>query len=536
MLEGTGGNDATCEKAGNTAYWTCENCGKFFSDAEGMTEIGKDSWVIEATGHTEGEAVKENEEAATCTGSGRYDETVYCEVCGKELSRETKETPALGHDWESPVWSWDGTDRAEATFICRNDPDYVEVIPADIQVISENGISYYTAVVSFNGAEYIDTKEMYIRYSIVITETIHGNVSADKEQAVVGETVTITLTPEDGYGAGEIKAFSDDGDPVEVSILDDITCTLVMPADNVTVLVTFRKVRPTFETQSVTLSGLLGVNFFLDLPELAGVDYNDSYMIFTVNGKDQRVEFDPTFMNASKKYYGFTCSVNAVQMAEPITAVFHYGEGRTISKTYSVKEYMEVFDANRDRFDQYTIAVFETMSDYGHYIQPFLANANHWTVGVDFKEMDHYYKTDAYDIEAVKAAVADYAIVRDNNSADIEKINYTLTFDTDTIVKVFFKPVSGYTGDMTFTVDGAEYTAELQSDGRYLVAIPDIAAHRLGRTYTIVATTDNGTATVKVSGLSYVNGLLASSTDSVTQNAAASIYYYYAAADAFKNH
>ncbi|MBR6239258.1 MAG: S8 family serine peptidase [Clostridia bacterium] len=293
---------------------------------------------------------------------------------------------------------------------------------------------------------------------------------------------------------------------------------------------------PEFRTQSVTLSGLLGVNFFLDLPELAGVDYNDSYMIFTVNGKDQRVEFDPMFMNASKKYYGFTCSVNAVQMAEPITAVFHYGEGRTISKTYSVKEYMEVFDANRNRFDQYTIAVFETMSDYGHYIQPFLANANHWTVGVDFKEMDHYYKTDAYDIEAVKAAVADYAIVRDNNSADIEKINYTLTFDTDTIVKVFFKPVSGYTGDMTFTVDGAEYTAELQSDGRYLVAIPDIAAHRLGRTYTIVATTDNGTATVKVSGLSYVNGLLASSTDSVTQNAAASIYYYYAAADAFKNH
>ncbi|MBR3305466.1 MAG: hypothetical protein IKI74_06535, partial [Christensenellaceae bacterium] len=412
---------------------------------------------------------------------------------------------------------------------------HVEVIPAELQIISENGVCYYTAVVSFNDTEYIDTKEVYIKYSIEISETAHGKASVDKELAVVGETVTITLIPDSGYVLDEIKAFSSDSNTVEVILQDEFTYTMVMPADNVTISVSFKKVLPSFETQSVTLSGLLGVNFFLDLPELAGVDYNDSYMIFTVNGKDQRVEFDPTFMNASKKYYGFTCSVNAVQMAEPITAVFHYGEGRTISKTYSVKEYMEVFDANRDRFDQYTIAVFETMSDYGHYIQPFLANANHWTVGVDFKEMDHYYKTDAYDIEAVKAAIADYAIVRDNNSADIEKINYTLTFDTDTIIRVYFRVKDDYTGAVGFTLNGAEYSAQLQSDGRYLVAIPDIGAHLLGRTYTVIATTDNGTATVRVSGLSYVNGLLGSATDTVTQSAAASLYSYFVAAKAYKD-
>ena len=41
---------ATCEAAGNSAYYTCE-CGKFFSDAEGTTEIEEGSWVIAALGH-----------------------------------------------------------------------------------------------------------------------------------------------------------------------------------------------------------------------------------------------------------------------------------------------------------------------------------------------------------------------------------------------------------------------------------------------------------------------------------------------------
>lgn len=42
---------ATCETAGNSEYYTCD-CGKYFSDADGVTEIAKDSWVISATGHS----------------------------------------------------------------------------------------------------------------------------------------------------------------------------------------------------------------------------------------------------------------------------------------------------------------------------------------------------------------------------------------------------------------------------------------------------------------------------------------------------
>lgn len=38
--------EATYTDAGNTEYWVCNSCGKFFSDSEGINEIEKDSWII----------------------------------------------------------------------------------------------------------------------------------------------------------------------------------------------------------------------------------------------------------------------------------------------------------------------------------------------------------------------------------------------------------------------------------------------------------------------------------------------------------
>lgn len=43
---------ATCTKAGNTAYWSCNECGKYFADEEGTQEIEEGSWVVEPEGHT----------------------------------------------------------------------------------------------------------------------------------------------------------------------------------------------------------------------------------------------------------------------------------------------------------------------------------------------------------------------------------------------------------------------------------------------------------------------------------------------------
>ena len=96
-LTKTDARDATCTANGNKAYWTCSGCGSFFSDAEGKTEIARNSWVVKAVGHTPGKAVRENEVAATCVAAGSYDEVVCCSSCGEELSRETKSLKQLDH-------------------------------------------------------------------------------------------------------------------------------------------------------------------------------------------------------------------------------------------------------------------------------------------------------------------------------------------------------------------------------------------------------------------------------------------------------
>ena len=291
--------------------------------------------------------------------------------------------------------------------------------------------------------------------------------------------------------------------------------------------------RPAFKTHSLRLSGSIAVNFFLDLPTISGVDWSKSYMTFTVSGKEIRVNYDPSYKNASGKYYGFDCPTNSIQMAETITAVFHYGNGLTVAEDYSIKQYMQVFQANENLFDAKTRALIRSIADYGHYVQPFLAAENKWVVGEDYAEMDLFY-TNSFDINAVKAAVADYAIVR-QTSKDISAIGYALALDSGTDIRVYFKLAQGYSGSLNFAVDGEIAEGKLMSDGRYMVVVPAIPAHRLGKTYTVTAKTDSGTATAKVSALSYVQGMLASSPNQVRANAMAALYSYFKAASEIKH-
>ena len=77
--------EPTYTEAGYTTY-TCSVC--------------DDSYVADETaalGHTDGEAVKENEVAPDCVNTGSYDNVVYCIVCKEEVSRETITVPTLKH-------------------------------------------------------------------------------------------------------------------------------------------------------------------------------------------------------------------------------------------------------------------------------------------------------------------------------------------------------------------------------------------------------------------------------------------------------
>ena len=91
--------EPNCISEGNTEYWECGLCARYFLDEAGTQETALKNVVLAKTGHTPGEAVRENEIPATCTADGSYDEVTYCTVCSEKYSTEHKTIPAAGHRW-----------------------------------------------------------------------------------------------------------------------------------------------------------------------------------------------------------------------------------------------------------------------------------------------------------------------------------------------------------------------------------------------------------------------------------------------------
>jgi len=116
--------EATCAAPGNSEYWTCEVCGKAFSDEAGTNELAAEAWVIAATAHTYGE----------------------------------------------PAWNWsDDHSRATASFTCTV-CGHVETVNASIaadEVQAAEGMPgsiTYTATVELNGEIYTDEQTVVTEY------------------------------------------------------------------------------------------------------------------------------------------------------------------------------------------------------------------------------------------------------------------------------------------------------------------------------------------------------------------------------------
>ena len=89
-------------------------------------------------------------------------------------------------------------------------------------------------------------------YSITVNQSQNGSVTADQQTAKANATVTLTVTPEDGYKLDSLSVTADNGQTVNV---DSINYSFTMPASNVTVSASFKKVEdPKPETYDVTVT------------------------------------------------------------------------------------------------------------------------------------------------------------------------------------------------------------------------------------------------------------------------------------------
>lgn len=208
--------EAACETEGNSAYWSCDKCGKYYSDAEGDNEIANNSWVIEALGHLEAlPPVTENVVDATCIEEGSYDEVVYCTRCGEELSRETKTLEKIPHtageavreNVVDPTYTKEGSyDEVVYCTVCGQE------IHRESRTIEALEVEETGADVSFADNISEEDKEAVSN----VTASVQDKNLVEVAKAAADE---VEVTAADGLGALQSEGLAGDASAEDVSIV-----------------------------------------------------------------------------------------------------------------------------------------------------------------------------------------------------------------------------------------------------------------------------------------------------------------------------
>ena len=157
---------ATCTEDGNIEYWRCDECGKYFSDAEGKTEITANETVLAQTGHME---VIDAAVLPTYDSTG-LTEGSHCSKCGKILKNQDV-IPKLEATYHSIIYK--DTKGAEIPVDKMRYSEHEGLL--DLPVISADGYTFkgwYTASEGGTKVDHIikgskDDKVLYAHWELV---------------------------------------------------------------------------------------------------------------------------------------------------------------------------------------------------------------------------------------------------------------------------------------------------------------------------------------------------------------------------------
>lgn len=123
------------------------------------------------------------------------------------------------------------------------DAVWVKIAGDEDTVFDKLPAGWYRVAVKTEIDDAVLTEAVYVgtdKYSIHLpAETEGGTVEVSDELAVPGDTVTVELTPDEGYLPGEITVTDTDGKNVEVTANDDGTYSFIMPDSTVQIAASF---------------------------------------------------------------------------------------------------------------------------------------------------------------------------------------------------------------------------------------------------------------------------------------------------------
>ena len=361
----------------------------------------------------------------------------------------------------------------------------------------------------------------------IVTTAANGEAQLVDKQSVTVHTVTFrdadgSEKAELEVAAGEMPVYPLETPAKDGYIFSGWTPAIVPASGNAvyTAVYTAESPRPKFMGRQIVLSGQIGMYYYLSIPEAY---VSGSFMEFDVGGEKTTVQTTAELKQQDGRFR-FLCGINALQMADAITAIFHYTDGeteKTVEYVTTVEEYLDILVTNAENIPAYAAAAGTAMAmnDYGYYSQ--LALDTEGTHG----RMKKTYR----DVSELITALEGYGITA-VYGAGVKSASYSLSLTSETKINLFFVTEGLELTKENTTVtanDGAtfDWTVERVED-RYRVEITGINAVELGSALTVAI--DGGT-TVTASALSYVQQVLSpdSTVTDAVKHAAAALYSFF---------
>ena len=374
-------------------------------------------------------------------------------------------------------------------------------------------------------------RNMKSTYTITVDSAINGGkVTADVQEAKEGDTVTLSVIPDEGYSIGTVKANND------ILTSTDSTYTFTMPAENVTVTADFfftDGIGARVVGHSLSLAGDIGVNFYMEL-DSAIANSDTAYLHFVIPTNEQQFDTKDILVKnadtkfdaaANKTYYIFKCDVAAKEISSEITAQIIDGEKKSDVHPYSVREYAEYLLTHTSDNTEFAAAapLVKAMLNYGAYSQLYfdrnagaLANQSLTTAEKQLGVIT------AGDINKNSEA---------NLPDDVTFTGATLSLKSKTTLSLYFK--SKENRPLNLTCGGM--TTETQTiNDEQVIRIRDIAAKKLSEDVTVNVSSQEGNGTITYSPLTYCCKVLAKTdANPKLQDVVTALYWYWKAADLY---
>ena len=503
---------ANCTAAGNSAYWSCSECGKFFSDENGETEIAENSWIIPKTAHT---LTPHAAVTATCTAAGN---SAYwsCSECGKFFSDENGETEIAENSWVIPKTAHTLTPHAAVAATCTaaGNSAYWSCSECGKFFSDENG----------------ETEIAENSWIIPIDSTAHHLTEHPAKAPTKSEAGNTAYWSCDLCG----KYFSDANGENEIA-----ENSWIIPA-----------ISSAFAKHSLTLNGDIGVNFYLNLTDEELTQ--GATVSFALNGEAQS---EYTIAPDRDRYeingmtlYKATCNVCAPEMADTITAALAIDGTVVESEDYSVKaygdkflsaEYKEAYIEKGGTEAEYNklADLVQTMLNYGAATQEQFATEHpnntqtHSAENLANSDIDYdLVPLTAAELSAINMPAPDKdAINSQLSGTGLTYYGYTMLLHSKTILRFYFQKETPDTDISGITLNGN--TAKNYNDYFAYVEVEGIPAYELNNSYTLIV---NGTTLGSYSALTYIKDVLENSPEDTTLcNTVTAMYRYHEAAVAY---